>query len=140
MSYLQTKENDANVVAFLSAIEEDVKKQDCLKLVESLERISGFKAKMWGNKMVGFGNYTYKTKAGKEGEWFLIGFSPTKSTISLHLMFGLEDESVLLEKLGKHKLGKGCLYIKTLSDIDESILEKIMVNTIARMNKEMNNG
>lgn len=137
MSYLQTKENDANVVAFISAIADEVKKQDCLQLVKILERISGFKAKMWGTKMIGFGNYTYKTKAGKEGEWFLIGFSPTKSTISLHLMFGLEDEALLLDKLGKHKLGKGCLYIKTLTDIDEAILEKIMINTFDRMKKEM---
>ena len=140
MSYLQTKENDANVVTFLSAIDDDVKKNDCLQLVQTLERISGFDAKMWGTKMVGFGNYTYKTKAGKEGEWFLIGFSPTKTTISLHLMFGLEDETLLLEKLGKHKLGKGCLYIKTLSDVDEAILEKIMVNTLSKMKREMNNG
>lgn len=137
MSYLKTKENDSNVIEFINAIEDEVKKQDCLQLIQILERISGFKAKMWGAKMIGFGNYTYKTKAGKEGEWFLIGFSPTKTTISLHLMFGLEDEALLLDKLGKHKISKGCLYVKTLSDVDEVVLERIMINTLSRMKNEM---
>ena len=137
MSYLQTKENDSDVITYINAIEDPVKKEDCFKLIEMLEPISGYKAKMWGNRIVGFGSYTYKTKAGKEGEWFLIGFSPTKANISLHLMFGLEDEAELLSKLGKHKMGKGCLYLKTLSDVDASILKTIMKNTYCRMQKEM---
>ena len=137
MSYLQTKENDSDVIAYVNAIENPVKKEDCLKLIEMLETISGYKAKMWGKRIIGLGSYTYKTKAGKEGEWFLIGFSPTKANISLHLMFGLEDEADLLSKLGKHKIGKGCLYLKTLSDVDESILKTIMKNTYSRMKKVM---
>ncbi|MEH6536100.1 MAG: DUF1801 domain-containing protein [Psychroserpens sp.] len=135
MSYLKTKENDADVIAFINAIEDPVKKEDCLTLIEMLERISGFKAKMWGSKMVGFGSYVYKTKAGKEGEWFLIGFSPAKANISLHLMFGLEDERDLLSKLGKHKVGKGCLYIKKLEDIDKNYLDQLMQNTFIHMKK-----
>ncbi len=85
--------------------------------------------------MVGFCNYSYKTKAGKKGEWFLIGFSPTKANISLHLMFGLEKEEVLLAKLGKHKIGKGCLYINKLSDIDINCLNQLMKNTFTNMQK-----
>lgn len=137
MSYLKTKENDADVIAYINAIKDPVKKDDCLRLIEMLEPISGCKAKMWGNRIIGFGSYTYKTKAGKEGEWFLIGFSPTKANMSLHLMFGLEDESELLSKLGKHKQGKGCLYIKTLAQVDEDILKTIMKNTFSRMKKEV---
>lgn len=137
MSYLKTKENDVDVIAYINAIEDPEKKDDCLRLIEMLEPISGCKAKMWGNRIIGFGSYTYKTKAGKEGEWFLIGFSPTKANMSLHLMFGLEDESELLSKLGKHKQGKGCLYIKTLAQVDEDILKTIMKNTFSRMKKEV---
>ena len=137
MSYLKTKENDVDVIAYINAIEDPEKKDDCLRLIEMLEPISGCKAKMWGNRIIGFGSYTYKTKAGKEGEWFLIGFSPTKANMSLHLMFGLEDESELLSKLGKHKQGKGCLYIKTLAQVDEDILKTIMKNTFNRMKKEV---
>ena len=136
MSYLKTKENDADVIAYLNAISDDQKKEDCLTLIDLMERVSGYKAKMWGKKIIGFGSYTYKTKAGKEGEWFLIGFSPTKANISLHLMFGLEDEKDLLSKLGKHKTGKGCLYINALSDVDLSFLEKIMDHTFERMINE----
>lgn len=136
MSYLKTKENDADVIAYINAIEDNQKKEDCLTLIALMERVSGFKAKMWGKRIIGFGSYIYKTKAGKEGEWFLIGFSPTKANLSLHLMFGLEDEAALFSKLGKHKIGKGCLYIKQLLDIDVSVLEKIMENTFKRMKNE----
>lgn len=137
MSYLKTKENDANVIAFINSIEDPIKKDDCFVLIPILEKISGFKAKMWGTKIIGFGSYVYKTKAGKEGEWFLIGFSPTKANVSLHLMFGLEDEPDLLSKLGKFKIGKGCLYIKKLSDINMNVLEELMKKTFIRMKNEM---
>lgn len=134
MSYLKTKETDENVFNYLNAIEDVLKKEDCFLLLQILEDISGFKAKMWGNRIVGFGSYTYKTKAGKEGEWFLIGFTPNKDKISLHLMHGLEDETVLLSKLGKHKIGKGCLYIKKLTDVDMTVLNELM-NTSYLNNK-----
>jgi len=129
MSYLKTKENNEDVFNYLNTVECATKKEDCFQLVEKLESISGFKAKMWGNRIVGFGSYTYKTKAGKEGEWFLIGFTPNKDKISLHLMHGLENETVLLSKLGKHKIGKGCLYIKKLVDVDMTILNELMTTS-----------
>lgn len=137
MSYLKTKENDSDVIAYINAIEDDAKKEDALNLLELMERITGFKAKMWGNRIIGFGNYLYKTKAGKEGEWFLTGFSPTKTNLSLHLMFDLTEETDLLEKLGKHKIGKGCLYLKKLADVDILVLEKLISKTFKRMQKEV---
>lgn len=137
MSYLKTKENDEDVLAFLESIEDPTKKADCVKLTGMLNEISGLNAKMWGKRMIGYGNYSYKTKAGKVGEWFLIGFSPTKANISLHLMFGLETESELLAKLGKHKIGKGCLYLNSLSDVDEEVLKTLMKNTYESMKKSM---
>jgi hypothetical protein len=137
MSYLKTKENDDDVIAFLNSIEDPVKKEDCLKIMAMLKDITGHEAKMWGKRMVGYGSYTYKTKAGKVGEWFLIGFAPAKANISLHLMFGLGDETELLEKLGNYKMGKGCLYIKSLGDVDQSILKDLMKNTYEGMKKSM---
>ena len=137
MSYLKTKETDSDVSAFINAIEDSIKREDCIKLITMLEDISGFKAKIWGARIIGFGSYIYKTKAGKEGEWFLIGFSPTKANISLHLMFGLEDETELLSKLGKHKMGKGCVYINKLADVDMTILKQLMIKTYARMKMEL---
>lgn len=137
MSYLKTKENDSDVIAYINAIVDEAKKEDALILLELMERITGFKAKMWGNRIIGFGNYLYKTKAGKEGEWFLTGFSPTETNLSLHLMFGLTEETDLLEKLGKHKIGKGCLYLKKLADVDILVLEKLVSKTFKRMQKEV---
>jgi len=137
MSYLKTKESDADVLAFLDSIEDPNKKEDCLKIMGMLKEVSGYDAKMWGKRMVGYGSYTYKTKAGKVGEWFLIGFAPAKANISLHLMFGLGDETELLEKLGKYKMGKGCLYLNHLSDVDEKVLKKLMKNTFEGMKKSM---
>ena len=135
MSYLKTKVNDEDVLAFINTIDDKIKRADCLKLIDVLQEITNFEAKMWGSRMVGFGNYTYKTKSGKEGEWFLIGFSPTKTTISLHLMFGLEQEEELLSQLGKFKIGKGCVYIKRLSDVNEFVLKKLMTHTFNNMKK-----
>ncbi|WP_460219074.1 DUF1801 domain-containing protein [Psychroserpens sp. MEBiC05023] len=137
MSYLKTKENDADVMAFLNAIDDEQKKADSIKLLKMFEDVSGYEAKLWGNRIIGFGKYIYKTKAGKEGEWFLTGFAPTKSNLSLHLMFGLEDESHALSKLGKHSIGKGCLYIKTLSDVDIDILKGIVVTMFSKMKNEV---
>jgi len=133
MSYLKTKENDKSVEEFLNAIKDATQKSDCFELVKLLEEISGHKAKIWGTKLVGFGSFVYKTKAGKEGEWFLIGFTPNKDRISVHLMHGLENETVLLSKLGKHKIGKGCLYIKRLQDVDINILKELMNKTFVSM-------
>ena len=137
-SYLKTKQNNADVWAFLDSIKNDQQKKDSLYLLDMMRVISGVEPKMWGKQMVGFGNYSYKTKAGKVGEWFLIGFSPRKNNISLHLMFGLEEQADLLNKLGKHSKGKGCLYINKLDDIDEKVLKEIMTNTFIGMQKQLN--
>ncbi len=137
-SYLKTKETNENVLAFLNSIANEQQKNDAFQLLDMMRAVSGLEAKMWGASMIGFGKYSYKTKAGKVGEWFLIGFSPRKNNISLHLMFGLEDEMELLKNLGKHTMGKGCLYLKRLSDIDKTILKEIMKNTYQQMQKITN--
>ena len=136
-SYLKTKETDDDVRTFLDNLQDKAQQDDSYRLVELMTEITDLKAKLWGSNMIGFGKYAYKTKAGKVGEWFLTGFSPRKNNISLHLMFGLEDETDLLNQLGRHTIGKGCLYIKKLSDVDESTLKKIIERTFERMKKEM---
>ena len=132
-SYLKTKESNDNVLSFINGINNETQKQDAMQLLTMMEGITGLEARMWGASMIGFGKYEYKTKAGKVGEWFLIGFSPRKNNLSLHLMYGLEDETELLNKLGRHSIGKGCLYIKKLYDVDCSVLTEIMENTYKRM-------
>ena len=133
MSYLKTKVSDKDVLTFLSKIEDDTKREDCLKLVSMIKDITNLEPKLWGERIVGFGDYAYKTKAGKVGEWFLIGLTPTKTNISLHLMFGLDKQDALLSHLGKFKMGKGCLYLKKLSDVDENVLEQLMISTYKSM-------
>ena len=138
MSYLKTKKSNEDVFSFLDSIEDKQKRQDSLMIIKMFEEITNFQAKMWGAAMIGFGDFTYKTKANKIGEWFLTGFSPRKNNISFHFMIDLENETELLSKLGKHTLGKGCVYIKKLSDVDTGKLKMLMKTAFEKM-KESNN-
>lgn len=100
-----------------------------------MEDITGEEAKMWGDSIVGFGDYRYKYASGREGDWFLCGFSPRKRYLSIYVMGYLEYYTHILEKLGKHKHGKGCLYISSLEDVDIRILEELIRTTIKRLKK-----
>lgn len=106
-----------------------------------MAKASGSTGKMWGAAIIGYGDFHYKYESGREGDWFLIGFSPRKANITLYLGYNIEEESDLLKKLGKHKLGKGCLYIKQLSDVDEKMLYSVfqkVVKTQKALEKKMN--
>lgn len=127
MAELKTKVNEASVVDFLNKIEEKEKREDSFKILSMFEKITKEKPKMWGTSIIGFGMYHYKSeRSSQEGDWPLVGFSPRKQNLTLYVMpqFGNLDE--LIPKLGKCKTSKGCLYIKRLRDVDESILEKII--------------
>ena len=126
MAELKTKLNDSSVEEFLNAVEDEQKRADSFELLKIMQEISGKPAKMWGANIVGFGTYHYVYASGREGDWMLSGFSPRKSSISVYLMAGFEQLSDELASLGKHKVGKGCLYIKRLSDIDEKHLRKMI--------------
>ena len=126
MAELKTKLNDSDVEEFLNAVEDEQKRADSFELLKIMQEISGKPAKMWGTNIVGFGTYHYVYASGREGDWMLSGFSPRKSSISVYLMAGFEQLSDELASLGKHKVGKGCLYIKRLSDIDEKHLRKMI--------------
>jgi len=133
MAKLKTAPNDLSVTDFLDSIEDKRKRDDSYALLEKMERISGAKAVMWGESIIGCGSYRYQYKSGREGEWFLTGFSPRKNALTLYLMGGLLQQAELLERLGKHKTGKGCLYIKRLSDVDNSVLEEMITLGIQKL-------
>ena len=128
---IKTKQNEASVEDFLNKLSNDEQRKDSLKLIELMEKASNEKPKMWGASMIGFGLKRYKSPtSGREVDWFLIGFSPRKANLSLHLVFDIKQQASLLEKLGKHKTGMGCLYINKLSDIDLKVLEKMIEDAL----------
>ena len=127
MSELKTKCNDSNVIDFINTIEHEVRKKDALEILNMMQQITGESPKMWGTSIIGFGILNYKYKSGREGVWFKCGFSPRKSKISMYLMgCDISKAQNLLDKLGKHKTGKGCLYINRLTDINQEVLKKLI--------------
>ncbi|WP_194776977.1 DUF1801 domain-containing protein [Pararhodonellum marinum] len=132
MSTNKTTPTDKNVSDFLEKVSDKKKQQDSRKLVNLFEEASGFPPKMWGDSMIGFGSYHYTYESGREGDFFLVGFSPRKNAISLYFSCDLNhQEPDLLDKLGKIKTGKSCVYIKQLEDVDLSILKVLTEKAIA---------
>ena len=121
----KTQKNDADVDKFLAGIADEQKHIDCLSVLELMKNITGEPAVMWGKAIVGFGSFHYRGKTS-EGDWFPVGFSPRKQNLVLYLHCILEEQTALLEKLGKHKIGKSCLYIKKLEDVHLPTLKKLI--------------
>jgi hypothetical protein len=130
MAELKTKQNTASVTAFLKSIKDNTMRQDCEALSGIMQTLTKSEPVMWGAAIVGFGRYHYTYESGREGDWFLCGFSPRKQALSLYLMGGLHQQKDLLAKLGKHKTGKSCLYIKRLADINVNVLKTLIRNSI----------
>ncbi len=130
MAELKTKETTASVEKFLKLVEDETKRKDCFAIAEMMKNITKLEPKMWGSSIVGFGSYHYKYASGHEGDMCLVGFSPRKQNISLYLWCTVASKKELLEKLGKHKTGVGCLYIKKLSDVDTKILKQVIQNSL----------
>lgn len=122
---LVNTETGKSVSEFIESVENDIRKADAKKLLEIMKQLTGHEPKIWGKSIIGFGKYSYQRKNGDEFEWFNVGFSPAKAHMSVYFMFDLTKEE-LLEKLGPHKKGKGCLYIKKLEDVDLKVLEKMI--------------
>jgi hypothetical protein len=133
---LKTKLTTDSAAKFLAAIPDKDCRADCRKIAEMMEKVSKAKPKMWGSSIVGFGTYHYVGASGREGDWFVVGLSPRKAAISVYLIGGLEHQKELLAKLGKHKAGKGCLYINKLEDIDFAVLTKMAKDSVARLQKK----
>ena len=132
MAEIKTKKTEASVIEFINAFADtEQKKKDSFELLKLMQDFTGFEPKMWGSTMIGFGSYHYKSdRSTQQGDWPLVGFSPRKAAISLYVYTGSDDHAHLLENLGKFKMGKACLYIKKLSDINQDQLKVIMGETI----------
>jgi hypothetical protein len=130
MVELKTKATDASVEAFLEAVEHPTRKADGLELLEIMKDVTQEKPVMWGTSIVGFGTHHYKYASGREVDWFKVGFSPRKRSLTIYLTPGLDDIDDLREELGKHRVGKGCLYINKLLDVDTDVLKKIIKKSI----------
>ncbi len=131
MAELKTKATDINVEEFLNNIEDEQKRQDSFTLLALMRVVTGKEAKLWGSSIIGFGESHYKYASGREGDWFLTGFSPRKQNLTLYINGGFEAHADLLKTLGKHKIGKGCLYINKLSDIDQATLRELVKQSVA---------
>jgi len=135
MAELKTKLNDKSVEAFLNRIANAEKRADCFEILKVMKQATKQEPKMWGDSIVGFGNYHYKYESGREGDWFVTGFSPRKQNLTLYIMSGFERYDELLKRLGKHSTSKSCLYIKKLSDVDVKVLQELVTESVKVMKK-----
>ncbi|MET0308152.1 MAG: DUF1801 domain-containing protein [Sphingomonas sp.] len=134
MAELKTKATPVRADAFIDAVPDATRRADARALSAMMERLTGEPATMWGPSIIGFGSYRYRYESGREGEMCRIGFSPRKAELVLYVLDGNADQSAELSRLGRHKTGKGCLYIKKLADVDMTVLEGLVQDKIDRMN------
>lgn len=135
MAEMKTKKNDASVEAFLAGLSDPSRRADCETVIAIMKSVTGKEPKMWGNSIVGFGEYHYKYESGREGDMCLAGFSPRKQNLTVYLT-GMKDYGELLKKLGKHKTGGGCLYIKEIADVNRSILMELIKASVNKLKKK----
>ena len=135
MAELKTKRNKGDVDAFLNSVSDEKKRQDSFTILELMKQVISKKPEMWGNSIVGFGSYSYTNTTGRENTWFLTGFSPRKQSLTLYIMAGFDEYDQLLNKLGKHSIGKSCLYIKKIEDVDIDMLKKLAKQSVEHMSK-----
>jgi hypothetical protein len=137
---IKTKATDVSVDDFIAALPIPQRSEDARKVRALFERLTGEPAKMWGPTIIGFGSYHYRYDSGHEGVMCRMGFSPRKAELVLYVLTGFAGQEDLLARLGKHKTGKVCLYIKKLSDVDETVLEEISTRALAHMNEKYPGG
>ncbi len=134
MTENKTKVTAVDPREFLERVDGEEKRKDSEELIRLMSKATGEPPKMWGPTIIGFGTYRYKYASGREGEICMIGFSPRKPSLVLYVGPVLEDKK-LMARLGKHKTGKGCLYIHKLADIDRAVLKEIITKSVAEMRK-----
>lgn len=132
MATLKTQPGDADVDTFIAGLDEN-RQADSRRLVELMQWASGEPPRLWGANMIGFGSYHYVYDSGREGDWFLCGFSPRKKEFSLYIMAGFEEFDALMQRLGRHRTGKSCLYVRKLDDIDMDVLEELLRQSVRTM-------
>jgi hypothetical protein len=133
MAEMKTKLNGASIENFLNKVDDKQKRDDCFEIVKMMQQVTKEEPKMWGPAIIGFGSYHYKYESGREGDMMKIGFSPRKQNITLYVGLGDNTENPLLKKLGKYTTGKGCLYIKKLTDIDKKVLQELIAESFKRI-------
>lgn len=131
----KTQPSKSSVASFINNISDENKRKDCKTLLKLMSELSQEKPILWGESMIGFGTYHYKYDSGREGDFFRLGFSPRKSNLTIYLMPGYHNFEKELKALGKHKIGKSCLYINKLTDIDIKILTKMIKQSLKEMDK-----
>ena len=136
MAELKTRQNELSVEKYISGITDKQRQADCRIIIDLMKKITGDEPKMWGETIVGFGNVHLKYGSGREVDWFKTGFSNRKDSITLYSMYGFISQPELMKKLGKVKTGKGCLYIRRISDIDIGILEEMLVNYVQKIEQK----
>lgn len=134
MAENKTKPTEQKAESFIEQNCEGQKKEDALRILESMKKITGEKPTMWGPSLIGFGTYHYKYASGREGDFFCVGFSPRKTALTVYIMPGFKRYDSLMQKLGKYKTGKSCLYIKKLTDVDYAVLEELIGESYQHMN------
>ena len=139
MAEAKTKPTERSVDSFIATVEDDKVRADCYTIINLMEKVTGESHKMWGPAIVGFGKYTYKYESGRSGEICMTGFSLRKANITLYVLAGFPGQAELLQKLGKHKSGKGCLYIKKLDDINIDVLESLIKESIKFLKEKYSN-
>ena len=135
MAQNKTTETKLSVTAFLNSIENPVRRRDAKAVAKLMRSVSGYKAKMWGSSIVGYGNYHYQYASGREGDFMRVGFSPRKQNLVLYIISGFKTKEKLLKNLGKHSIGKSCLYVNKLEDIDLDVLTELIKDSLNYMEK-----
>jgi hypothetical protein len=135
MAENKTKPTGSSVAEYIASRANEEQGQDCARLAALLKKVTKSEPKMWGPSIVGYGSYRYKYESGKEGESCLTGFAIRKSELVVYLTAESADQAALLAKLGKHKMGKSCLYFKRLADLDTSVLEKLVASSVAEVKR-----
>ena len=135
MAELKTKPTKQSVKDFIDATRDEQQRKDCRTVSRIMKRVTKSNPKMWGPGIVGFGSYHYKYASGREANWFLAGFAPRKQNLTLYIMSGFQKYNTLLKKLGKHKIGKSCLYVKRLDDVDIDVLTQLIEDSVAHLRK-----
>lgn len=130
MAENKTRKTTASVAAFIDGIADESRRKDCKAVLNLMKEATGATPKMWGPSIVGFGDWHYKYASGREGDWFLAGFSPRKDSLTLYLLPNLDAHAKHLAKLGKFTTGRSCLYIKRLSDVDQVVLKRMIVDGV----------
>ena len=133
MGELKTKQNNGNVAAFVRSLQDPDRRRDCETLRRMMARITGKRARMWGERIVGFGKYQYTYASGWSGEYFVTGFSPRTNDLTIYIMPGFDRYHEQLEKFGRYRLGKSCLYLKSLGQANMPALESMISDSVRRM-------